>query len=69
MRVAFDPQLRFGSTSVLDVRLNTACRGEIIPILAAFNTSTADLSCVITSSMPSLGMSMGPAGPIADAPA
>lgn len=35
MRVAFDPQLRFDSTPVLDVRLNTACRDEIIPILAA----------------------------------
>jgi transposase, IS5 family len=35
MRVAFDPQLRFGSTPVLDVRLNTACRDEIIPLLAA----------------------------------
>ncbi len=35
MRVAFDPQLRFGSTPVRDVRLNTACRDEIIPLLAA----------------------------------
>ena len=35
MRVAFDPQLRFGSTPVLDVRLNTACRDQIIPLLAA----------------------------------
>jgi hypothetical protein len=35
MRVAFDPQLRFDCTPVLDVRLNTACRDEIIPILRA----------------------------------
>lgn len=35
MRSAFDPQLHLGCTSVLDVRLNTACRDEIIPILAA----------------------------------
>jgi IS5 family transposase len=35
MRIAFDPQLRLDCTSVLDVRLNTACRDEIIPILTA----------------------------------
>jgi transposase, IS5 family len=35
MRIAFDPQLRLDCTPVLDVRLNTACRDEIIPILAA----------------------------------
>ncbi len=35
MRVAFDPQLRFDCIPVLDVRLNTACRDEIIPLLAA----------------------------------
>ena len=35
MRIAFDPQLHLGCTPVLDVRLNTACRDEIIPILAA----------------------------------
>ncbi len=35
MRIAFDPQLRLDCTPVLDVRLNTACRDEIIPILTA----------------------------------
>src|SRR3954454_11452731 len=35
MRIAFDPQLRLDCTPVIDVRLNTACRDEIIPILAA----------------------------------
>ncbi len=35
MRIPFDPQLRLGSTPVLDVQLNTNCRDEIIPILAA----------------------------------
>jgi transposase, IS5 family len=35
MRIAFDPQLRLDCTPVLDVRLNTECRDEIIPILAA----------------------------------
>ena len=34
-RVAFDPQLRLGSTPILDVELNTGCRDEIIPILRA----------------------------------
>ncbi len=35
MRIAFDPQLRFDCPAVPDVRLNTACRDEIIPILKA----------------------------------
>ena len=35
MRIPFDPQLRLDCTPVLDVRLNTACRDEIIPILRA----------------------------------
>jgi IS5 family transposase len=35
MRIPFDPQLRLDCTPVLDVRLNTACRDEIIPILKA----------------------------------
>jgi IS5 family transposase len=35
MRIAFDPQLRLDCTPVLDVRLNTECRDEIIPILVA----------------------------------
>jgi IS5 family transposase len=35
MRIPFDPQLRLGSNPVLDVQLNTNCRDEIIPILAA----------------------------------
>ena len=35
MRIAFDPQLRLDCTPVLDVRLNTECRDEIIPILRA----------------------------------
>jgi len=35
MRIPFEPQLRLGCTSILDVRLNTNCRDEIIPILAA----------------------------------
>src|SRR3954463_11774235 len=35
MRIPFDPQLRFDCTPVLDVRLNTSCRDEIIPILKA----------------------------------
>jgi len=35
MRIAFDLQLRLDCTPVLDVRLNTACRDEIIPILTA----------------------------------
>jgi IS5 family transposase len=35
MRVPFEPQLRLAGTAVLDVRLNTNCRDEIIPILAA----------------------------------
>ena len=35
MRIPFDPQLRLDCTPVLDVRLNTACRDEIIPILTA----------------------------------
>src|SRR5664279_6577306 len=35
MRIPFDPQLHLGLTPVLDVQLNTDCRDEIIPILAA----------------------------------
>lgn len=35
MRIPFDPQLRLGCDPVLDVRLNTNCRDEIIPILAS----------------------------------
>ncbi|MGZ3303825.1 MAG: ISNCY family transposase [Isosphaeraceae bacterium] len=35
MRIAFDPQLRFDCPAVPDVRLNTDCRDEIIPILRA----------------------------------
>src|SRR3982750_3300060 len=35
MRIPFDPQLRLDCTPVLDVRLNTSCRDEIIPILKA----------------------------------
>jgi IS5 family transposase len=35
MRIAFDPQLRFDCPAVADVRLNTDCRDEIIPILGA----------------------------------
>jgi IS5 family transposase len=35
MRIAFDPQLRLDCTPILDIRLNTECRDEIIPILAA----------------------------------
>ena len=35
MRIPFEPQLRLAATAVLDVRLNTNCRDEIIPILAA----------------------------------
>jgi transposase, IS5 family len=33
MRIAFDPQLRFHSTPIAEVRLNNYCRDEIIPIL------------------------------------
>lgn len=35
MRRPFDPQLRFECPGVSDVRLNTECRDEIIPILRA----------------------------------
>ena len=35
MRIPFDPQLRLACSSILDVRFNTACRDEIIPILKA----------------------------------
>ena len=35
MRLAFDPQLRFDCPAVAEVRLNTDCRDEIIPILRA----------------------------------
>jgi hypothetical protein len=35
MRIPFDPQLHLDCTPVLDVQLNTNCRDEIIPILAA----------------------------------
>jgi IS5 family transposase len=35
MRIPFDPQLRLTCGAVPDVRLNTACRDEIIPILTA----------------------------------
>jgi IS5 family transposase len=35
MRIPFDPQLRLDGTPVLDVRLNTSCRDEIIPLLNA----------------------------------
>jgi hypothetical protein len=35
MRIAFDPQLRLDCPAVPDVRLNTECRDEIIPILKA----------------------------------
>ncbi|CAN5843902.1 hypothetical protein BH23PLA1_BH23PLA1_44040 [soil metagenome] len=35
MRRPFDPQLRFDCPGVPDVRLNTECRDEIIPILRA----------------------------------
>ncbi len=35
MRCAFDPQLRLDCPGVPDVRLNTDCRDEIIPILRA----------------------------------
>ena len=33
MRIPFDAQLRLACDPILDVRLNTACRDEIIPIL------------------------------------
>jgi IS5 family transposase len=35
MRIAFDPQLRLDCPAVTEVRLNTDCRDEIIPILRA----------------------------------
>ena len=35
MRIPFDPQLRLVCSPILDVRLNTACRDEIVPILKA----------------------------------
>jgi transposase, IS5 family len=35
MRRPFDPQLRLGCTAIFDIPLNTRCRDEIIPILAA----------------------------------
>ena len=35
MRIPFDPQLRLACSPIIDVRLNTACRDEIIPILKA----------------------------------
>lgn len=35
MRRPFDPQLRFDCPGIRDVRLNTECRDEIIPILRA----------------------------------
>ena len=35
MRRPFDSQLRLDCPGVADVRLNTACRDEIIPILRA----------------------------------
>src|SRR5262249_42031653 len=35
MRRPFDPQLRFECPGIPDVRLNTECRDEIIPILRA----------------------------------
>ena len=35
MRIAFDPQLRLDCPVVPEVRLNTDCRDEIIPILRA----------------------------------
>src|SRR3954463_4483448 len=35
MRIAFDPQLRLDCPAVAEVRLNTDCRDEIIPILRA----------------------------------
>lgn len=35
MRIAFDPQLSLDCPALADVRLNTQCRDEIIPILTA----------------------------------
>jgi hypothetical protein len=35
MRIAFDPQLRLDCPAVAEVRLNTDCRDEIVPILRA----------------------------------
>src|SRR3712207_2288030 len=35
MRRPFDPQLRFDCPGIPDVRLNTECRDELIPILRA----------------------------------
>ena len=35
MRRPFDPQLRLDCPGIPDVRLNTECRDEIIPILRA----------------------------------
>src|SRR3954452_21050399 len=35
MRIAFEPQLRLDCPAVSEVRLNTDCRDEIIPILRA----------------------------------
>ena len=44
---------------VLDVRLNTDCRDEIIPILPPCSTSTPGPNSAIPCSMPSPRMSMG----------
>ena len=60
MRIAFDPQLRLDCTPVLDVRLNTACRDEIIPILTALQHIYARPELArIPCSMPSPRTSMG----------
>ena len=47
MRIAFDPQRRFDCPPVLEVRLNTSCRDEIIPILKGLHTRTASPNCTM----------------------
>ncbi len=44
MRLAFDPQRRFGCLPIEEVKLNLNCRDEIIPILRALQHIYADAS-------------------------
>ena len=60
MRIAFDPQRRFDRPPVLEVRLNTSCRDEIIPILKGLQHIYSQPELATNCSMQSLRTSTEP---------
>ena len=60
MRIAFDPQLRLDCPPVPEVRRNTSCRDEIIPILKALQHIYSQSQLRTNCSMRSLRTSTDP---------